>query len=591
MQHLCQQANARLSASMIWPCRAAQGLAVLLLWLALAMAWPGTSQAQTLVSADGQTPADFLLDESGEQGFDAIKARFEQGQGRPHASEQRVPLGGVKTVWLRIQLPRAERPLAQVLTVPHPGMDRVNLYHPDGLGGWTAQQSGDLLPVAQWPIRYLYPALAFTQPALAPMVVYLEVRHSHPISVRWNIAERVAFDESSKLWHLMLGSYLGFIALVVVLSVYNGLAWRDPLHFFYAVNVLVLALTQLSLTGLGGEYLWPQSVWWNNMASVVVPTASVTCASAFLWMLMRDHRSAFWPCAVLAVLGGISLVNIGGFLLVGREPFFLLSNLVYPLTFAGFIGCLIWYSRRHPRVGLWMLAGYLCLLTGASFPVLRNLLLLPINVLTQYGVQIGSTLEIPLLLIGLYARSRERRDNQLRLSSMARVDPLTGVASHRVMLERLGALVARQRKDTSHGGVLRLRVSNLEEIRRYHGLEVLQSALLHAAACMTQNIAEGDSVGRHSDGDFVVLLEGRASHPHTVACAQHIQAQGESPTRLLPEGVRLHFLVVATVAPLPERSAEALLARMDATLDEMALRPNRTLRFLEDDPMSDLALI
>lgn len=548
--------------------------------------WP-----QGILLTDDLYPADLLIDASGTLDFAAMQARFARGEGQAHQSEKTLPIGGVKTAWFRIQLPPGTRALEKVIAVPHPGMDRVNLYHPDGRGGWVAQQSGDLLPVAQWPIRYLYPALAFTQQPNVAQLIYLEVRHSHPISVRWSIAERAAFDESSKLWHLILGSYSGFIALVLVLSIYNGFSWRDPLHFFYAAHVLLLVLSQLSLTGLGGEYLWPHSVWWNNQASVVLPVVSGMTTCAFLFVLMRDHRNSLWPGVVLLVIGLISFAIALGYLLVGRQPFFLIYNLFYPLAFAGYIGCLIWYSRRQPSVGSWMLAGFLCLLVGSGFAIFRNFGLLPINVLTQHGVQIGSSLEIPLLLIGLYARSRERRDNQLRLSSMSRVDPLTGVSSQAVLMERLQALVLRQQRDAGRGAVLRVRVVNLDAIRSQHGLEAAQSALVHAAACITQHIAEGDGVGRHTDGDFVVLLEGRASHPHTLACARKIMEQGQAPTRLLPNGVVLELHIVATLAPLPERNALALLARMDATLDEMALRAKHPLRFLEDEPMSDLALV
>lgn len=549
------------------------------------------SLAQGILVSDDRNPASVLLDDTGQLGFEAMRARFERGEGQPHRSAQTLPIGGVKTAWFRIQLQPTERDLAQVIAVPHPGMDRVNLYHPGGAGGWIAQQSGDLLPVAQWPIRYLYPALAFTQLPDAPPVLYLEVRHSHPISVRWSIAQRPAFDESSKLWHLILGSYSGFIALVLVLSVYNGFSWRDPLHFFYAGHVLVLALTQMALTGLGGEYLWPDSVWWNNQASVVVPVAGGIATSVLLFVLMRDHRNPFWPCAWLLLIALIYVLIALGYLFIGRNPFFLINNLVYPVAFAVDLAVLVWYARRQPTVGLWILAGFTCLIAGACLSILRNFGLLPISVFTQYGLQIGSTLEIPLMLIGLYARSRERRDNQLRLSSMTRVDPLTGVSSQRVLMERLEALVVRQRRNAARGAVMRVRVCNLVEIREQHGLEAAQSALVHAAACITQSIAEGDGVGRHSDGDFVVLLEGRASRPHTLACARQLIDQGQAPTRLLPAGVVLNLHVVAALAPLPERNAQALLARMDATLDEMALRPDCVLRFLEDEPMSDLALV
>ena len=112
----------------------------------------------------------------------------------------------------------------------------------------------------------------------------------------------------------------------------------------------------------------------------------------------------------------------------------------------------------------------ICLTVGSIFPILRTQAMLPLGVATQYGAQIGAAFEILLLLVALYLRSREKRDNQARVGALTRVDPLTGLGNHRVLLQRLDALLARQRRDPGAGAVLRVRLGNAIDIRQDCGM-------------------------------------------------------------------------------------------------------------------------
>ncbi|MCJ0765163.1 sensor domain-containing diguanylate cyclase [Variovorax terrae] len=532
-----------------------------------APAWPGV-----------QVPATYWVDDSGQLSLDEVLPRFQHGDARPVDPDKTLPTGEGHAVWYQLQLPDVSSPRAAILTVPHPGMDGVDLYRPDSAGGWQVERAGDMVPVARWPVRYLHPAFKFVLQPDETRPTYLRVQHSHPIGVRWLLWDAHSFDESSKLWHMLLGGYVGFIVLVVVLSCTNAVSWRDPIHLYYAAYVVVLGLGQLSLTGLAGEYFWPHNAWWNDIASVVLPMMAAVLASLLLRELVAERGSRLLTRLLLSAGIAGALISLG-FLVVGRDPFFLLSNIFYLLTFVLTLGTLGWFAWRRPRVGLWVLAGFLMLIVGSMFSILRNLSVLPMTFATQFGAQIGAALEIPLLLTGLYFRSRERRDNQVRLGALSRVDPLTGVATHRVLVERLEHLLQRHHRDPTIGAVLRVRVSNGPAIRQEHGLEGAQAALVKAGACVARCASEGDTVARHRDGDFVLILEGRVTRDQASEVGQSIIARGLAYSRRLPPGVTLALHVAYACAPLPGDNAEELLDRLDETLDEIAQHPARALRF------------
>lgn len=530
--------------------------------------WPGR-QAAALV----------IVDASGAQTLEQVQQRIAGGEGVPASPGRIMPAGGAAALWYQLALPPVGVPTPRVLAVPHPGMNRVEFYRPAADGSWRVERSGDATAVSQWPVRHLHPAFEFLQQPGETRASYLRVQHSHPISVRWILWEARDFQESSKKWHLLLGAYVGLVALVILICTVNAYSWRDSIHFYYAAYVLVIAFGQLSLTGLAGEYFWPDNPWWNDAASNVLPVTGAALGHLFMRELVRA-RGAAWAARLMLLMSVAGAVLALCFLSVGRDPFFAISGPYYLLSFVIYLGVAAWYAWRIPRVGLWVLAGVLAVLAGSVFPVLRNMQLVPVSFMTQYGAQLGVALEIPLLLIALYLRSGERRDNRARVGSMARVDPLTGAANHRVMIERLQQLLAHQLRDPEAGVALRIRIGNIQQIRDEYGLQVAQMALVHAGACITKIAREGDTVGRHRDGDFVLILQGRVPREQISEMGQRLIARGLAPSELLPPGAVLQLKVAIAAAPFRTAGVVPLLQALDAMVTEMVARPGKALRFL-----------
>lgn len=520
-----------------------------------------------------------LIDASGRQTIPEIWQRFERGEGVAAQPDRIMPTGGPASMWYQLSLPEVTVPTSRVVAVPHPGMNRVELYRPGEDGNWLAEYSGDSIAVARWPLRYLHPAFEFVQQPGEVRPTYLRVQHSHPINVRWTVWNTRDFQESSKHWHLLLGAYMGLVALVILLCVVNAWTWRDSIHSWYAAYVAVVAIGQLSLTGLAGEYFWPHNPWWNDVASNVLPIAGAALGHLFMRELVveRGGRWATHLMLAMAAAGGVLALC---FIFFGRDPFFALTGPYYIGSFVIFLGVALWYAWRIPRVGLWILAGILAVLAGSVFPILRNMQLVPMSFWTQYGAQLGAAVEIPLLLIALYLRSRERRDNQVRVGALSRVDPLTGTANHRVMLARLEHLLHHQQRDPEVGVVLRVRIGNIQEIRAEYGLQVAQTALVHAAACVTHVVREGDTVARHRDGDFVVILEGHFTRDQVAEIGQRLIARGLAPSDILPPGTVLQLKVAVAATPFQAQGVAPLLQTLEAAVSELAARPGKALRFV-----------
>ena len=534
-----------------------------------------------------QYPADVLQDASGQQTLAEVQMRFERGESKPVVGNPNQPLGGVKTAWFRINLPKVSSQTQAVLTVRHPGMDSVLLYTPAADGAWRVQKSGDSIPVEQWAMPYLHPAFSLDVSPVDDRPVYLAVRNIAPVGVFWQLWDKPTFDKQNLKLHVWIGAYLGIIFLVVISSCMNAFNWRDPIHLVYAIHVAMMGASMLSIAGIQGQYFWPSNAWWTDLSVFVIPALSIGWAALLVYRLVAE-RGNHWVSGLLISVMVMALSFSVGFLWLARESIFYIFNLHVLYFFVVTIGSLIWFAMRRPRVGLWAVAGFLCLFLGSVLPVLRNLDLLQTWAYTSYAPMLGAALEIPLLLVALYFRSSERRDNLVRLNALSRADPLTGVASQRLLMERLEHLVQRHNRDPQLGAVLRVRLANFKAIQAEGGIEATNTALIRTGACAMFPALESDTVGRYLDRDFVVLLEGKTSQSFVADTAQRIIAKGLTYSINAPGGAGLRLHVACADASMLKEEATTLLARLGSVLDEMANQPAKQLQFLQAHPFDKL---
>jgi GGDEF domain-containing protein len=550
---------------------------------------PGPFKAGRGVMGEG----DVLVDSSGSLTFEQVRSKFDAGEGQPIQPQRIMPTGGGSALWYRLALPAVGVPTPLMLTVPHPNMDSVDLYRPaaaaSGAGQWQQERSGDQISVAQWSVRHLTPAFELLLQPGETRPTYLRVAHNYPISVPWQLSDPQSFHEQSKESHLLLGVYIGLVLLIAMMSAVHAVSWRDSIHLFFAGYVLVVAAGQLALTGLGGEFLWPGSAWWNDSAPVALTLTTAALLHLFLRQMVVD-RDAPWLTRGLLAMTLIGAGILAAFLVIGNKSSFNLATPYYVGSMAVYLSVAGWYVWRRPMVGVWVLAAMTCLTVGSIFPILRTQGLLPLGVATQYGAQIGAAFEILLLVVALYLRSREKRDNQARVGALTRADPLTGVGNHRVLLQRLDSLLLRQQRDPGAGAVVRVRLGNAIEIRQDYGMETAQSAVVQAGACITSVAQEGDTVARHRDGDFVLVLQGHLTREKLTDIGQRLIARGLSESPALPPNTVLQLKLVVAEAPFQVTDATLLLQSMGAVLGELAGRSGTAMRFVNtvDSRAADL---
>lgn len=482
---------------------------------------------------------------------------------KTYARPEALQLDG-GTLWMRFELPARDGTQHRYLLLAGGAfIDRASLFMRDASGQWQEQRAGDMVPVAQWSQPHITPL--FTADGAGTAWLRIENRPA-PVSPVVQLVDEGGLQLTRQWTFLLVGSYLGFGLLVLLVGLMHGYLYRERAFYSYCTYVLLMLLFQLAYTGVGGLFLWPDSAGvndaapglfmllmtaagiWNIRESVALQRHSAAvdratlgfCAFGVVFAVVYTAFTARWSYAVLMAYG-LAAVALS-------------------------MGLCLWTWRRGERWSLWLFLGFLPVHLAYPFPALRAAGVIADSWATQYAVLIGSAIEIPLLLYILHWRAHEFSENSARLRALDSTDPLTGLTVLPVLRLRLRDAQRRARRLGHNGALLMVELANHAEIVARDGREAGDRALVVAAGRLSRLVREVDTVCRVADSRFVVLIEGPQRDEARRELAPHIVARGLEPVAQLAKDVVLRFKVITL--PVPDTAAESTV---DAAADETRL--------------------
>lgn len=346
-----------------------------------------------------------LVDEGGELTIDDVSSG-PASRGFEPLDDPAPSLGfSTATAWVRFSVDNVlDEDQLWLLESAYPHVDYLELYIPNGDGGFDVRVSGDMIPFGQREVPYRNPVFRIKQPP-GVTTYYLKAHTSGSLTLPLTAWLPDAFTahvnaEQPALWM--------FYGVLLALSLYNFLIFfsvRTTAYLFYVLSSLSYALCQFVLNGLAFQYLWPNSVWWANQIlpsaialgwaagtlffrRFVEPGKQLPRADKYLKVLgLYVQGAAVIVCMFLPYAIGIRVVVVSG---VGLIPVALYS-------------CAVMVKRRH-RPAIYYTVAWSLLLLGILLYLLKTMNVLPSNFLTEWVIQIGGSLEMILLSLGLADR-------------------------------------------------------------------------------------------------------------------------------------------------------------------------------------------
>lgn len=471
-----------------------------------------------------------------------------------------------RDLWVRFTVPPAPDAERWYLEVPYAAVNRVTLYTPDSVGVWQPQAAGDTLPVADWPVPHRHPLLPVAVSAEEPRKFLLKVENPHSFSAPLRFVSESYLSRHDQQTSLILGIYFGLAALAVVLGVLSSVSLRDSAFGWYALSVLLMGLTQASLTGVAGLQLWPRQAWWNDNSAFILPILAVGSLLWFLAVVVSlPERSRRLKVLYLAAALACVPVAAGVMLVEPADRFKLMVPYIAFVCTLALVG-IVWAARRGDRYAWALMAGTLPVLLGAAFPLARVAGLIPISFWTTHGMQVGIAFELPVLLLVLMLRSQQRRENRRRIVGLERIDPETGLINGQVFHERVQQMIARAQRLKYRISILLVDVVNVEQVRRDYDAPAADELPLRVAGRLLAVARDIDSVARLSEHRFGLLLEGPLTDDEVAAAGPRLVARCLMPFENRPPKFVAQVRVAQAVVPDDGGDADRLIAQLHAVL-------------------------
>jgi len=493
-------------------------------------------------------------------------------------------LGNDDALWLHMRLVRPKGShKAWLIEFPLPLLDAVTVYQQDEQGRWNDESAGDTLSVVSWPEAGRYPFFRLDLPAGQARDVYVRIRHITPLSIPVRLASEASHDHRIQVEYLLLGIVFGALILLIAACLAQGWVHRDAVYAWYAAYAAITTLAVAAYTGVAAHMLWSNSGIWADLSQGSL--ALLAGAAALLFVRHLSGIFSRYPRLDKTVkwLGLLGLMLAPGYAMLERSAALAVMGLY--LTLAASLN--VWISllawRRGDEVGRWMLAAYVPLALAVLLTLLRVFGWVSASWLTQYGVVIAMAIEVPLLLVALNIRSRERHGAAIREQALSSQDALTGLLAPHLFHDRLRQVVNRFKRDRESAAVIFIDLVNYQRIQDYHGRAVAEQSLLRSVIKLRRLLRDVDTVSRIGEARFGLIMEGVSSRAVVTDRAARLIASGLMPLKGLKPDVTLQFHTAAVLLKERMLPAGELTEALVDLLAGMSSRTRRPIRFLEPE--------
>lgn len=266
-------------------------------------------------------------------------------------------------------------------------------------------------------VRYFHPVyrLVSKNSATDEYLIRVATRRSLILNFKaWSVYE---FIINVQIQNILFGLFFGAI---LVMLVYNGFVLstvKEAGYLFYVLYLLSFTLWQLSVTGVGNQYLFSNALkTWNDFLVPFAYLAIVFSIQFTRSFLHTDRKTKILDrILVLFMIPGVVGIVLSFF------PIFYFWNMQALTYFPILASVIVIYAgidryRQGYRPARFFLMAWSVLVIFIMVTVLRNLSILPSNLFTNWGSLIGSLLEMTLLSFALADRFKSLQAESLRTS-------------------------------------------------------------------------------------------------------------------------------------------------------------------------------
>lgn len=305
----------------------------------------------------------------------------------------------------------------ELLEIDFPTIDLVELFIPDGRGGFELKRAGDGIPFAERRIND--PNFVFRLNLLpGATTVYLRVKTSGSLRFRARIYSESGFFEARSRYLPFLWFIYGMMFLTVVFFLLLFLYIPDRVYLMFSLFIGSILLHQLSLRGFAYQYLWPDWPYWANASLPVFLNMAGVSSAHFLRATLETRKNNPRIDRLFSVFCWI--VFPAAVAVSVAAPFEYVMPAIYYIFMAYgtlVLGAIMYLFSRRNRFARYFLLGGVIVVFVNILSSLTALGTIPSNAFTEWSLEPSYLWLILLGSLGLVDRMRAL-ENGLRRSEI-----------------------------------------------------------------------------------------------------------------------------------------------------------------------------
>lgn len=462
-----------------------------------------------------------------------------------------------KTYWLKVDLNAVNNSQHYLIEIANPVIDNLTIYIIQNDKVTTQYFLGDKQPFEARPITH--PHFVFPLPSsnhLSTLYIHVETASSMQVPIfMW---PESTFYKADQTRLLVIGIYFGLMGIMAIYNLLLFVSIKDKTLLFYVAYVASMTLFYLSLSGVGFQYFWPRSLWWNDQSIVIFLLSSISFGVLFIIQLLdlqTTRKYLYYGCQAI-LLCALFILFLSAFLSYSN----VIQSTIYLAVFACIWGVACGATRLldGSKLAIYYTIAWGAALSGGVILAANKFTLLDRTWFSEHALLIGTAIEVACLSFAIAERisfeKRKRYDIQKRLVTTQRIqneqlelqvqartnelqhvvsqlelanntDHLTQIANRRMLNQCLEDECARSIRFQHPLSILLIDIDFFKLINDEHGHQVGDNCLVHIATVLTAscNFA-GDIVARYGGEEFCILLPERPSI-EALAIAQNIRAE------------------------------------------------------------------
>ena len=330
--------------------------------------------------------------------------------------------------WLKTEIcNQAKSGVRYYVEISYPVLDYIDAYIIREDGQFEHLLMGDKYPFAQRPVKHKNFVFPVSLKSSEKVQLLFKFKTESSMQLPVSLYQEAEFLNLTQYNTTGFGIYYGSMLIMIIYNLFIYLTVREKEYLSYVFYVSSILIFIASLNGVSYQFLWPDSVWWNDEVIVFSLLSGtffgVLFGKQFLLLAESMPRTNMF-CTLIMIV--IAILIPASFIIPYRYG--ILSAIICGVIAIGasfFAGFSRW--KNGYESAKYYLIAWVSILAGGIILALNKFAVIPHNFFTEHMIQIGTALEVALLSFALADRLNVMKKELLESEKRARI------ADHRAL--------------------------------------------------------------------------------------------------------------------------------------------------------------